>query len=62
LRSLLIEASWRWIRDDAAAAKTYRRLVRNTGSGQKAVVAMARRMAVHLWCMLCRGQEYRPAA
>jgi transposase len=62
LRALLIEASWRWIRDDAAAAKTYRRIVRNTGSGQKAVVAMARRMAVHLWCMMCRGVEYRSAA
>jgi transposase len=62
LRSLLIEASWRWIRDDAAAAKTYRRLVRNTGSGQKAVVAMARRMAVHLWCMMCRGEAYHRAA
>ena len=62
LRSLLIEASWRWIRDDAAAAKTYRRIVRNTGSGQKAIVAMARRMAVHLWCMICRGEAYRRAA
>ena len=62
LRALLIEASWRWIRDDAAAAKTYRRIVRNTGSGQKAVVAMARRMAVHLWCMMCRGVAYRSAA
>ena len=62
LRALLIEASWRWIRDDAAAAKTYRRIVRNTGSPQKAVVAMARRMAVHLWCMMCRGAEYRSAA
>jgi len=62
LRGLLIEASWRWIRDDPAAAKIYRRIVRNTGSGQKAVVAMARRMAVHLWCMICRGEEYRQAA
>jgi transposase len=62
LRALLIEASWRWVRDDVAAAKTYRRLVRNTGSGQKAIVAMARRMAVHLWCMLCRREAYRRAA
>jgi len=62
LRSLLIEASWQWIRRDDAAAGVYRRLVRNTGSGQKAIVAMARRLAVHLWCMVCRKEKYRVAA
>jgi transposase len=62
LRSLLIEASWQWIRRDAAAAAVYRRLVGNTGSGQKAIVGMARRLAVHLWCMCCRGEEYRATA
>ena len=62
LRSLLIEASWQWIRRDAQAQAVYRRLVGNTGSGQKAIVAMARRLAVHLWCMLCRGENYRAAA
>jgi len=62
LRALLIEASWTWIRHDAHAAVVYRRLVQNTGSAQKAIVAMARRMAVNLWCMLCRGEEYRATA
>jgi transposase len=62
LRALLIEASWTWIRHDAHAAAVYRRLVQNTGSAQKAIVAMARRMAVNLWCMLCRGEDYRAAA
>lgn len=62
LRALLIEASWQWIRRDAQAAAVYRRLAGNTGSGQKAIVAMARRLAVHLWCMLCRKEEYRMAA
>lgn len=62
LRALLIEASWTWIRHDPHAAGVYRRLVANTGSAQKAIVAMARRMAVNLWCMLCRGEEYRATA
>jgi len=62
LRALLIEASWRWIRDDARARRVYRRLVCNTGSGKKAIVAMARRMAVNLWCMLLRQEVYRRAA
>jgi transposase len=62
LRALLIEASWTWIRHDKHAAVVYRRLVGNTGSAQKAIVAMARRMAVNLWCMLCRGEDYRATA
>lgn len=60
LRAMLIEASWRWTRDDLRALQTFRRLVRNTGSGQKAIVGLARRMAVNLWCMLVRGEDYRP--
>lgn len=62
LRSLLIEASWRWIRQDARAATLYQRLVRNTGSAQKAIVGVARHMAVNLWCMVCRNEKYRAAA
>ena len=62
LRALLIEASWQWVRRDRHAAAVYRRLVGNTGSAQKAIVAMARRMAVNLWCMLCRGENYRATA
>lgn len=59
LRSLLVEGSWRWVRDDRGAGATFQRLVHNTGSKQKAIVAMARRMAVNLWCMLQRAETYR---
>ena len=62
LRALLIEASWRWVREDARAATLYKRLVRNTGSAQKAIVGVARHMAVNLWCMVCRNEKYRAAA
>ena len=61
LRALLVEAAWRWVAADPAAAATYGRLRRNTGRGQKAIVGMARRLAVHLWVMLSRRQDYRPA-
>jgi transposase len=53
LRALLIEASWRWIRKDPAAAEVFARLVRNTGSRRKAIVGMARRLAIELWRRLC---------
>ena len=62
LRSKLVEASWVWIRQDETAARIYGRLCRNTGSGKKAIVGMARRMAVNLWAMTVKGEEYRPAA
>lgn len=62
LRSKLIEASWRWIKDDPAARKDYARLRRNTGNKNKAIVALARRLAIHLWKMSCTKQAYRAPA
>jgi transposase len=38
LRTALVESAWRWVACDASAARTYRRLVANTGSGRKAIV------------------------
>jgi len=58
LRRLLVEAAWVWITKDPDAMACYRRLVRNTGKSQKAIVAMARRLAIRLWCMARRGEMY----
>src|SRR5262249_48519056 len=62
LRTVLVEAAWRWIRSDETAARRYRQLVANTGSGKKAIVAMARRLGVLLWQLSVRGEPYRNAA
>ena len=62
LRALLVEASWTWIEHDDRALGVFNRLWRNTGSKQKAIVGMARRMAVNLWCMLLRKEDYRRTA
>ena len=62
LRTALVEAAWRWVACDESVARTYRRLVANTGSGKKAVVGMARRLGVLLWRLSVRGEVYRPAA
>jgi transposase len=62
LRALLVQAAWRWVAEDEGAAAVFERLVRNTGKKQKAIVAMARRMAVTLWSMQVRGEDYRHAA
>src|SRR5512147_349376 len=62
LRTVLVEAAWRWVRYDKAAARRHRQLVTNTGSGKKAVVAMARRLGVLLWRLSVHGEPYRAAA
>jgi len=62
VRALLVQAAWRWIAQDESAKAVYDRLVRNTGLPQKAIVGMARRLAIHLWRMLTTGELYRAAA
>jgi transposase len=62
LRTVLVEAAWRWVRYDEAAVGRYRQLVANTGSGKKAIVAMARRLGVLLWRLSVHGEPYREIA
>jgi transposase len=62
LRTALVESAWRWVAHDEAAKEVYRRLVGNTGSGKKAIVAMARRLGVLLWRLSVRHEPYRVAA
>ncbi len=60
LRSVLVEAAWRWVAGDEGAAQTYRRLVGNTGSAKKAIVAMARRLGILLWRMSVQQEQFCP--
>ncbi|AQQ70990.1 Transposase [Limihaloglobus sulfuriphilus] len=62
LRANLVEASWAWIRKDNCAREVFIRILHNTGNDKKAIVAMARRLAIHLWKMLCSQQYYKKAA
>jgi hypothetical protein len=49
MRSLLIEAAWMWKQRDPAAETFYRRILGGTGLPQKAIVAVARKLAILLW-------------
>jgi transposase len=62
LRSILIQAAWVWIIKDPQARQVYLRIARNTGQKNKAITAMARRLAIHLWKMLCNNEPYRKSA
>ena len=58
LRAMLIQAAWAWYRIDPHARRIYNRLLHNSGSGKKAIVGLAKRIAIHLWRMLCDGALY----
>lgn len=60
LRCNLIEAAWVWLARDALAKKLYRRFLSNTGQSNKAIVALARKLAINLWKMLCTNTVYIP--
>jgi transposase len=58
LRKALIESSWTLIRYDKAMLHKYERLRRQTGSGKKAIVGIARTLAIRIRRLLLDNQEY----
>jgi len=60
LRSLLIEAAWMWRAKDAYAGGLYNKLLSKTGIPQKAIAALARRLAIILWRLSIEQRAYRP--
>ena len=60
LRTVLIEAAWRWVDNDAWARERFGQLIHNTGEPKKAIAAMARRLIIILWRISVTGEAYRP--
>ena len=60
LRTLLIEAAWRWVAQDDWAGQRFAELARTTGLKKKAIGAMARRLAIILWRISVTGEIYQP--
>ena len=61
LRSLLVEAAWIWRSRDEIAQELYNRVLSRTGVAQKAITALARRLAIILWRIRVEGRAYRPS-
>jgi len=59
LRSLLIEAAWMWRAKDAAARELYNKLLSKTGIPQKAIAALARKLAIILWRLSIEQRAYQ---
>jgi transposase len=60
LRSLLIEAAWMWRVKDPGASELYNKLLSKTGIPQKAIAALARRLAIILWRLSIEQRPYQP--
>ena len=60
LRSLLVEAAWRWKSVDPWAQECYKRLLGKCGLAQKAICALARRLAIVLWRISIEKRAYYP--
>jgi transposase len=59
LRHILVEAAQRWILEDPWASYRFGQYMRNTGRKQKAVVAMARKLAIVMRKLVLGGERYK---
>jgi transposase len=59
LRTRFVESSWTLIRYDMAMRTVYERIKHQTGSGKKAIVAVARRLALRVRRILLDRSTYR---
>ena len=59
LRSLLIEAAWIWRGKDPKASELYNKLLGKTGVPQKAIAALARKLAIILWRLSIEQRAYQ---
>jgi transposase len=58
VRAWLVECSWVAIRKDPALLEKYRRVLRNCGQKKKAIVAVARKLAMRLRRLLLSREPY----
>jgi len=58
LKSLLIEAAWMWRAKDPWARKKYQTHLSRCGIAQKAITALAKRLAVILWRLSVENRAY----
>jgi transposase len=58
LRSVLVEAAWTLRAKESWASEFYKRVLNHSGSSQKAIVALARKLAVILWRLWLENRPY----
>ena len=58
LRKQLVEAAWIWVRKDPQARERYQS-IRAGSKGKIAIIGMARRLAIVMWAMTVKEQDYQ---
>jgi transposase len=58
LRRLFVEAAWTWVRKDPDARRCFEAISASSKRRKIAIVAMARRLAIVMWAMTVRQQDY----
>jgi len=58
VRVWLIQCAWRAIKKDPALLGKFNSVWGNSGSKKKAIVAVARKLAVRLWAIELAGKSY----
>ena len=59
LKSMLVEGAWLWQAKDPWAKALYNRLLSHTGVPQKAIIGVARKMAIILWRIILEKRPYQ---
>jgi transposase len=58
LRRMLVEAAWSWVRKDLKAERHFQTISASSKRRKIAIVGMARRLAIVMWAMTVREQDY----
>jgi transposase len=53
-----VEAAWTWVRKDPDAKRRFETISASSKRKKIAIVAMARRLAIVMWAMTVRQQDY----
>lgn len=59
LRSIIIQLAWKTVRKDGALLDKFERVYKKSGSKQKAIVAVARKLMTKLYAIIIKEEEYR---
>lgn len=59
LRSIIIQLAWKTVRKEGALLEKFERVYKKSGSKQKALVAVARKLMTKLYAIIIKEEEYR---
>ena len=59
LRSIIIQLAWKTVRKDGALLEKFNGVYKKSGSKQKAIVAVARKLMTKIYAAIKKEEDYR---